>query len=82
MRYKPLLNILALVCLASTSLWYLWIFYQAYIDPTYTTTMAINYYGEANLEMFVLFPLTLFSIFYAAKLIYDHAGEVFINETH
>jgi hypothetical protein len=66
-QYMVAIGLLSMVCY---SILITYTFLRAYVHPSYQTTVLINNFGEAHLELLgllVTFPLGLWAVYYSCK---------------
>ena len=59
MKILKHIKFFGIILMFGTTLTFLKVFLTAYLDPAKQVLVTINQYGEANFEMFVLFPCVL-----------------------
>jgi len=65
--------IFGLLCMIGYSMLLFATFIFAYLNPTYSVLVLINYYGEAHIELvafFITIPLCIWSAYYCCRQIF------------
>ena len=77
-QYIVAIGLLSMVCY---SILITYTFLRAYVHPSYQTTVLINSFGEAHLELLALLitaPLGFWAVYYSCKNIY--ISDIFFDD--